>query len=314
MWWENIGFPKMCSLLKETFLLCEHIFLNGFLFSLFQINATDAGSSNSSSRKSSPILTHFSPRKSKDRSTSNCGSAVATKKPTETMTAVSMNRADVSLKSVSGETIRSCLATQNDTSHFDGKSVIMPLRNMANLTGTTGHRGIGASGTATTAATSGCDQTSATNRQPIGVNSHSYSSDSDIVPATSATSSATAMRRLYFKSAKLNKTTSITTVHQQQAQHVPKVSVQNIAIALIKQPIQASSFLMHQIKWCCAMCFIWSFQLTKGYGDGVIDSVDCRNNNQYVNWIGIHIGNECYWNGHIDMWFTRPGYVYHIRV
>lgn len=201
------------------------------IFSIYifylQINATDAGSSNSSSRKSSPILTHFSPRKSKDRSASNSGSVVATKKqPTETMTAVSMNRAEMSLKSVSGETIRSCLAAQNDTSHFEVKSVIMPLRNMANLTGSTGHRG---SGVATTAATSGggggggSDQTSSTNRQPIGVNSHSYSSDSDIVPNTTATSSATAMRRLYFKSAKLNKTTSITTVHQQQAQHVPKV-------------------------------------------------------------------------------------------
>lgn len=143
------------------------------------------------------------------------------------MTAVSMNRAEMSLKSVSGETIRSCLASQNDTSHFDGKSVIMPLRNMANLTGTTGHRGVGACSTVTTSATTGggggCDQTSSSNRQPIGVNSHSYSSDSDIVPNTAATSSATAMRRLYFKSAKLNKTTSITTVHQQQAQHVPKV-------------------------------------------------------------------------------------------
>lgn len=160
------------------------------------------------------------------------------------MTAVSMNRAEMSLKGVSGDTIRSCLATQNDTSHFEvNRSVIMPLRNMANLTG---HRGIGGGsaghtvldttvtgGTATTATATSAgagvttEHTPFTNRQPISATSHSYSSDSDIVTNTTATPSATAMRRLYFKSAKLNKTTSITTVHQQQqAQHVPKVNAQ----------------------------------------------------------------------------------------
>lgn len=150
------------------------------------------------------------------------------------MTAVSMNRAEMSLRSVSGDTIRSCLATQNDTSHFEVKSVIMPLRNMANLTGSTGHRGNGGGGGGGSGGGSGTDhQTSSTNRQPIGVTSHSYSSDSDIVPNTTATSSATAMRRLYFKSAKLNKTTSITTVHQQQAQHVPKVRSHFSTIVLI---------------------------------------------------------------------------------
>lgn len=161
------------------------------------------------------------------------------------MTAVSMNRTETSLKGISGDTIRSCLATQNDTSHFEVKSVIMPLRSMANLTGNSGHRGNigGCAASATTTAIdagictsrsgddsviggggSSTEQTSLTNRQPISVNSHSYSSDSDIVTNTTVTPSATAMRRLYFKSAKLNKTTSITTVHQQQVQHVPKVN------------------------------------------------------------------------------------------
>lgn len=134
--------------------------------------------------------------------------------------AVSMNRAEMSLKSVQNDTMRSCATattttttkTHDDRSHFEIKSVIMPLRNSSNFSGSTGPRG-------------GCDQTS-TNRQPISAQTHSYSSDSDIVPSTTTTTtpSATAMRRLYFKSAKLNKTTSITTVHQQQAQHVPKVT------------------------------------------------------------------------------------------
>lgn len=210
------------------------------------------------------------------------------------MTAVSMNRAEMSLKSVSGETIRSFSQTQNDTTHFDGKSVIMPLRNMANFSGSTGHRGGG--GTATTAATGGggsgggCDQTSSTNRQPIGVNSHSYSSDSDVVPNTTATSSATAMRRLYFKSAKLNKTTSITTVHQQQAQHVPKVGAR-----------------AHYPYTCDSINLILMFgadffhSITKGYGDGIVYSVNCRNNHQYEYRVGFNISDECHWNRHIDM-------------
>lgn len=130
------------------------------------------------------------------------------------MTAVSMNRTDIPLKNVQSDSMRSCNA-HDEKAHFEIKSVIMPLRNSANLSGSTTNRGGNGGG--------GSVNDHQTNRQPISSATHSYSSDSDIMPSTTATPSATAMRRLYFKSAKLNKTTSITTVHQQQAQHVPKV-------------------------------------------------------------------------------------------
>lgn len=189
------------------------------------------------------------------------------------MTAVSMNRSDLSLKSVQGDAIRSCITTADDkSSHFEIKSVVMPLRSTANLSGSTCHRsgsdsnsggssssgfgvgggngGDGGSGgvngnnanadqMTTTTSLSSSSSTTTTNRQPIGSTAHSYSSDSDIVPnTTAATSSATAMRRLYFKSAKLNKTTSITTVHQQQSQHVPKVKWREIRRSKIFKDIR----------------------------------------------------------------------------
>lgn len=146
------------------------------------------------------------------------------------MMAVSMNRTEIPLKSISsdggggggmvGDSMR------DDKLRYDKKSVVMPPLRSApinNVSGSVIQRGA-------------IDQPT-TNQHPIRAAGHSYSSDSDIVSisntmatATAAmvattTSSATAMRRLYFKSAKLSKTTqnSITTVHQQQAQHVPKV-------------------------------------------------------------------------------------------
>lgn len=126
------------------------------------------------------------------------------------MTAVSMNRAEMSLKSVQNDGMRSCTGRE-EKHHYDIKSMIMPLRGTANITDSTGNRG------------GNVDQASI-NRQPISAPTHSYSTDSDSAPNTTTASSATAMRRLYFKSAKLSKTTSMTTVHQQQAQHVPKVN------------------------------------------------------------------------------------------
>lgn len=139
------------------------------------------------------------------------------------MTAVSMNRTDIPLKNVQNDSMRSCNA-YDEKAHFEIKSVIMPLRNS-----TANRSGNGGSASVVN------DHQTSTNRQPIGTATHSYSSDSDIIPSTTATPSATAMRRLYFKSAKLNKTTSITTVHQQQAQHVPKV-----ILICVKQPINLS--------------------------------------------------------------------------
>ncbi|XP_055307037.1 uncharacterized protein LOC129571290, partial [Sitodiplosis mosellana] len=200
-------------------------------------NAVDAGSSHSSSKKGSPILTHFSPRKSKDRAAHNLGGSLQKKDRTSDnakMTAVSMNRTETPLKSMpGGDVIRSCPMAVVDKSRYEMKSVIIPLRNTTTATNNSN------SGSATVRGTM-MDQTT-TNRQPI-TSGHSYSSDSDIVPnatttttttTTMTTSSATAMRRLYFKSAKLSKTTqnSITTVHQQQAQHVPKVMVMGTSVA-----------------------------------------------------------------------------------
>lgn len=122
------------------------------------------------------------------------------------MAAVSMNRAEPSLK---------CDLMQEDKHRYELKTVIMPMRNASNnLSGPSTQRDNVEQTTTTT-----------TNRQAIGAPIHSYSSDSDGVSKTITASTATAMRRLYFKSAKLSKTTqnSITTVHQQQSQHVPKV-------------------------------------------------------------------------------------------
>lgn len=186
------------------------------LLFLLQTNAGDAGSSNSSSKKSSPILTHFSPRKSKDRIVHNLSGSQPKKDRTSDakMTAVSMNRTEIPLKCVpGGDAIRS-YPTAGDKSRYEMKSVIMPLRNTVNSTNTS---------TSGSAIARGTVEQTTTNRQPINASGHSYSSDSDVVPNTTTTPSATAMRRLYFKSAKLSKTTqnSITTVHQQQ--HVPKV-------------------------------------------------------------------------------------------
>lgn len=115
-----------------------------------------------------------------------------------------MNRAETSLK---------CDLMQEDKHRYELKTVIMPMRNASNNScGPSTQRG-------------NVEQTT-TNRQAIGAPIHSYSSDSDGVSNTITASTATAMRRLYFKSAKLSKTTqnSITTVHQQQSQHVPKVN------------------------------------------------------------------------------------------
>lgn len=154
------------------------------------------------------------------------------------MTAVSVNR---TLKSIpGGDAIRSCPTTAGDKSHYEMKSVIMPLRSTnVNNSKNNNNNNSSASGSATTTTTvrgngggsgggggGGTMVQTTTNRQPINASGHSYSSDSDVVPNTTTTPSATAMRRLYFKSAKLSKTTqnSITTVHQQQAQHVPKVN------------------------------------------------------------------------------------------
>lgn len=151
------------------------------------------------------------------------------------MTAVSMNRTEIPLKSMpGGDGMRSCPTTVTDKSRYEMKSVIIPLRN----TSTSANINIATNSNCGSATIRGTmmDQTT-TNRQPFTASGHSYSSDSDVVPnamtttmtgsttTTTTTSSATAMRRLYFKSAKLSKTTqnSITTVHQQQAQHVPKV-------------------------------------------------------------------------------------------
>lgn len=177
-----------------------------------QTNVVRAGSSNSSSKKGSPILTHFSPRRSKDRAAQNIGLHKKDRMPDVNMTAaVSMNRAEISMKSmpIGGDAIRS---NADDKSRYEMKSVIMPLR----VNNVTTQR----SGTLEQTST-----TTTTNRPSMSATAHSYSSDSDIVPNTTTASSATAMRRLYFKSAKLSKTmqNSITTVHQQQAQHVPKV-------------------------------------------------------------------------------------------
>lgn len=176
-----------------------------------QTNEVNAGSSNSSSKKGSPILTHFSPRKSKADRAQNIALQKKDRGQDGNMMTVSINRGDLSFSSVqAGDTSRS-----DDKARYEIKSVIMPMRNTTNnVCSSTVHR----SGT--------MDQTSTTIRQPITSATHSYSSDSDIMPSTTTASSATAMRRLYFKSAKLSKTmqNSITTVHQQQAQHVPKVN------------------------------------------------------------------------------------------
>lgn len=127
------------------------------------------------------------------------------------MTSVSINRAEMSLKNLQGDPVISCVA-KDDKNRYEMKTIIMPIRNAVNSCGSVAQRG-------------SVDQ-SGTSRQTIIAPVHSYSSDSDVVSNIIATSTATtAMRRLYFKSAKLSKTTqnSITTVHQQQAQHVPKV-------------------------------------------------------------------------------------------
>ncbi|XP_031640448.1 uncharacterized protein LOC116352191 isoform X2 [Contarinia nasturtii] len=134
-------------------------------------------------------------------------------------TAVSMNRTEIPLKGVSGgDSIRSCQISMDDKPRYDIKSTI--IRGTSN----------NVSGSATHQRNT-MDQ-AITNRQPINTAGHSYSSDSDVAPntmmmtttaAATTTSSATAMRRLYFKSAKLSKTTQNSITTGQQAQHVPKI-------------------------------------------------------------------------------------------
>lgn len=128
------------------------------------------------------------------------------------MTAVSANRAQISLNNVQGSSSNTC---SHDEQHYETKSILTPIRsgNNSNVSNTTiNQRG-------------NIDHTSLS-RQQTSPPTHSCSSDSDVTVNTTSSSSATAMRRLYFKTAKLNRTTqnSITALHQQQAQHVPKVN------------------------------------------------------------------------------------------
>lgn len=181
----------------------------------------DAGSSNSS-KKGSPLLTHFSPRKLKAQHLSGSLQKKERISDTNMTTAVSMNRTEIPLKGGSGsDSIRSCQTSMDDKPRYDIKSTIM-RGNANNVSGSTTHQ------------RNTMDQT-ITNRQPIHTAGHSYSSDSDVAPntmmmttttAATTTSSATAMRRLYFKSAKLSKTTQNSITTGQQAQHVPKVHIQ----------------------------------------------------------------------------------------
>lgn len=183
---------------------------------------------------------------------------------------MSMNRTEISLKNMQGDPMKTC-STPDDKHRYELKSVIMPMRTAVISSGSSAQRGNG-------------DQ-AATNRQAIGTPVHSYSSDSDGVPNSITATTATAMRRLYFKSAKLSKTTqnSITTVHQQQAQHVPKVNGQ-WTISCKKQFKENISLFYF-----------------KGYGNGNVSCINGRNHNQYINRIGVYIGHKCNWNGYIDL-------------
>lgn len=129
------------------------------------------------------------------------------------MTTVLENRTQMSLNNVQSTSSNTC-STQDERHHYDIKSIVMPM-----------HNGQSKSNQMVTATpTSPSNNRQATNLP----NNNSCGSDSDITMNTTtsmSSTSATAMRRLYFKTAKLNKTTpnSITTLHQQQPQYVPKV-------------------------------------------------------------------------------------------
>lgn len=173
------------------------------------------------------------------------------------MTTVSVNR---QLNNVSSA------SQPSEHHHFEIKSIVMPHRNGNN--GTNHHQ--------QQQQQSSNNHTSSNHRQQP--TSPPCSSDSDITmnttssstPTSSSSSSATAMRRLYFKTAKLNKTTpnSITTLHQQQPQYVPKVN------EIIRPPENRNKY---------AKQFHFLFRCEKGYGNGIIGSIDSRNNNQYIN-------------------------------
>lgn len=91
---------------------------------------------------------------------------------------------------------------------------------------------------------------------------NSCSSDSDVIITTTSESSpsTTAMRRLYFKTAKLNKTT--TTLHQQQPQYVPKVY-----FLFCDNNFKTIKISQHFFK-----------KIIKGNGDGIINRFNGRNN------------------------------------
>lgn len=139
------------------------------------------------------------------------------------MTTVSGNRTQMSLNNVQSTSSNTCL-TQDERHHYDIKTIVTPMRNDQSQVNQM----------VTAARPTSATSSSSNNHQPNSPpNNNTCSYDSDITMNTTASmssTSATAMRRLYFKTAKLNKTTpnSITTLHQQQHQYVPKVKLTNI--------------------------------------------------------------------------------------
>lgn len=144
------------------------------------------------------------------------------------MTAVSASCTQIQLKNVHASSSDSCSPREAQPHHHHQPqretNCIRKLSQSGPQPPTTG-----SAPAATTIPQRGSiDHSTVSFRMPTSPPAHqaSCSSDSDATTTTATSSpSATAMRRLYFKTAKLSRTTqnSITAFHQ-QAQHVPKVS------------------------------------------------------------------------------------------
>lgn len=146
------------------------------------------------------------------------------------MAAVSANCTPIQLKNMHASSTNSCSPRemQHHQQHHhqqqqpqrDANSIRKPVQNEPQPSTT------GSTPTVTTISQRGSIDHSTMFRKPTSPpHQQSCSSDSDATTTTTTSSpSATAMRRLYFKTAKLSRNTqnSITALHQ-QAQHVPKV-------------------------------------------------------------------------------------------
>lgn len=231
----------------------KHFYL-ALLFE-FQTNGADVTFSKPLSGINSPILAHFSPRKSNGLSglcinykqfnlfdssstciiqTDFCTQCffffdTAHVKVPNNMTAVSNSCTQIQLKNVHISSSNPCSPreTQQQQPHHQPQCETNCTRRLSQ----SGSQP--ATTSSSPAATSiqqrgSVDHSTVLFHKPTSPPTHqaSCSSDSDATTTTTTSSpSATAMRRLYFKTAKLSRTTqnSITALHQ-QAQHVPKVS------------------------------------------------------------------------------------------